>query len=61
MSDRALTSLPAPGPFQRRAGKVVSNAALFQLVEELAGAVDRMDERLDQIHGLCTTILARLT
>lgn len=58
----------SPGPFGRRASKVVSNAGLYQLVEDMAKAVDRqgdrlgeISDRLDAIHAMCTTILTRLS
>ena len=50
----------SPGSFERRAAKVLGNAAAYELLQDLAGAVDRQNERLDQIHAMCTTILAKI-
>jgi hypothetical protein len=53
--------IEAIGPFQRRAARTISNAALFDLVEDMAKKVDRLEhvERkvdmiLEKLNGLET-------
>ena len=64
-SSSAAVELPngqaASGAFGRRAGRVVSNAALYQLVEDMAHAVDRQQKQITEIHEMCTRLLVAMT
>lgn len=46
--------------FSRRARSVISNAALYQLVEEMAVALDAQGERLSEIHAMCIVMMHKL-
>lgn len=50
---------PLPG-FTERARRVVSNAALFDLVEDLAGRVDRLTAAMSQQRVTMEQILRKL-
>ena len=51
---------PVTGPFQRRAAKVISQAALYQLVEEMARGLDgvrqEMAAQTEQMDQLCRMV-----
>lgn len=46
--------------FSKRAARVVSNAGLYQLVEDMAKALEAQSAHLADIHVMCTAILAKL-
>jgi hypothetical protein len=50
----------ASGAFGPRASRIIGNAALYQLVQEVAEAVDAQERKLQAIHELCTRILEKL-
>lgn len=49
----------SPG-FAKRASKILGNAAAYQLLQEIAEAVDHQNARLGEIHAMCTRILEKL-
>lgn len=55
---------PAPndayGSFAKRAGKTVSNAGLWDLIQDMAATLDKQGVQLEAIHLLCSSILERL-
>jgi len=46
--------------FGKRAAKILGNAAAYQLLQEIAEAVDQQNEQLSAIHAMCTRILEKL-
>jgi hypothetical protein len=55
----AVINLPDPELFSKRARKVVSNAGLYQLVQDMADHLIEQNRKLDAIHAMCTTLLER--
>ncbi len=49
-----------PGPFAKRAERTISNAALYDLVEDMAIVLDKVPARLDQHERLLNQILEKL-
>lgn len=63
MSDLASepsSGLVASPGFGKRAAKVLGNAAAYQLLQEIAEAVDNQSIQLGDIHAMCTRILEKL-
>lgn len=58
MSDGLAT--PPVVAFGKRASSVISNAALYQLVQEMAEAMDKQSEALAEIHAMCAKIIWNL-
>ena len=52
-------SVVSPG-FGKRASKILGNAAAYQLLQEIAEAVDQQNEQLSAIHAMCTRILEKM-
>lgn len=50
----------ADGGFAGRAASVISNAALYQLVEDLARAVDHQARQLANIYSICSRIMEKV-
>lgn len=48
------------GPFQKRASRTISNAALYDLVQDLATVVDTIPGRFDGIERTLKTIVEKL-
>ncbi len=64
MSDLPTGSLRGSGAsqgFTKRASKILGQNALYQLVEDMAVALDKHSVQLTDIHAMCTKILAKLT
>ncbi len=53
--------LGVSGGFGRRASRVLGNAALYQLVEDMANSLDGLQTQVAEIHTMCTRILAGMT
>jgi len=49
-----------PALFPKRASKVISNAALHDLVQDMAGAMAAQAKDIAEIKHMCTKILERL-
>ena len=56
----AVEALPLIGPFTRRAARTISNAALYDLVEDMARKVDELPQQFADVHSKLDTILERL-
>lgn len=48
------------GPFQKRAARTISNAALYDLVQDMAKVVDTIPNRFDEIDSKLKTIMEML-
>lgn len=63
MSDLATVLPPGSGAsrgFTKRAGKIMSQAGLYTLVEDMAKTLDKQGGQLADIHAMCTSILDKL-
>ena len=56
----ALESALDPALFPKRAGKVLGQAALHQLVQDMAAAMKQQSEDIAEIKDMCMRILMRL-
>lgn len=48
------------GPFQKRAARTISNAALYDLVEDMAKSVDTMALEVSTVNAKLDTVLELL-
>jgi hypothetical protein len=48
------------GSLQKRASRIISNSALYDLVEDMAAKLDALDPRLHKIDTKLDTILEKL-
>lgn len=53
-------TVEALGPFQKRASRTISNAALYDLVQDMAGVIDTVPGRFDRLEHTLGTILEKL-
>ena len=51
----------APNGFTKRASRIISNAALYQLVQDMAETLDGQKHAIAEIHEMCTRILTKLS
>lgn len=49
-----------PGPFEKRASKLVSSAARFDLAQDLARAVDKLTEEVTQLRAGINLLLTHM-
>ena len=57
MSEAEVVKL---GPFAKRASRTISNAALYDLVQDMAVKVDDLPRQFDELHGKLDLILEAL-
>lgn len=61
MEEGALATAFDPALFPKRAGRVLGQVALHQLISDMAVAMKQQAEDIAEIKDMCTRILDRLT